>query len=623
MSKLTRSLAMEVRSIDESDGTATFMITSAAVDSYNESVDPRGCNLTQFNRNSPLLDSHQYGTVRSVLGTVTRVYRKPEVNGLLADCKFAIDVPENEDARFAFGMIKSGYLKACSIGFVPESMVTPRDEDYDNVREELGLQDHEKPDRIYTSWTLKELSVCAIGANPEALVAMERSGALSARDVAALRKKIGNGRPLITEAGRGRENEMRTNFLERFGEATGSAARRFDDLDRETKRGFDDLEIARRAGNAGEIERAVRSAFAQMEREKRMAYGNPIAKYLDANPEHYEFLDVAFRWIGGAKVDTGRLKPWIERGWLSEEMFRRVFLPSDAMAPFPQPVSENVLNLTLYFGAFRDFFVPMPTEKTRFAKLTGVPNAYWINNTVTTLNNRQITADTALAGANIDETANTLGTIIEASREVLNDGELVIVPTLLEALTQGLGKGIDYAIFQGNGADDQTNGLITGIFADGNIPATAAGLGETEVKLMTRASFCNAVGAISAGALQRPENCRWWIHPSFIGILLQIKDGQSGQYLLRTPSQTGGEFELVGYPVTWAAQAPSTNGANKKIGAFGNRGAYLAAIREDVEVMSADGQKLNQNIRQIRGLIRGVCQTRDANSLTVLSTAAA
>jgi HK97 family phage major capsid protein len=635
MKMLIRTIHPAVRVLDEKEGLVEYVASDETLDSYKEVIKADGWRFDEFRKNAPFVDSHNYSSLENQVGRV--VDFKVQGKQLIERVKWAIDVPSNKLAQLGFDMTKGGYLCAVSVGFVPVRMTSPyRDPDEHKEACEAVKVDPTQCQAVYLEQQQKELSACIIGANPNALAKAHRAGVICNSDIEFLHSRAGDKDSFMSRfeeafktVGRSggrvfagwskddteRQNNMKsgTNFLAEFGRLTG-----------ETKGSFDDLEKARRGGSESEIERAVRLAFVAMEREKRMANGDPVAKYLGANPEHYEYLDVVFRWIGGVNVEAARMKPFIEKGWLSERMREKAFLPSDAMAPFPQPVSENVLNLTLYFGVFRDFFVPMPTQKTRFAKLTGVPNAYWINSTVTTLGNRQITADTALAGANIDETANTVATIIEASREVLADGKLVIMPTLLLAITQGLGKAIDYVCMQGNGVDDQTNGLITGMFVDNAIPATGAGVGEVNVKSLTRASFCNAVGAIAPGALQRPENCRWWISPSFIGALLQLKDGPSGQYLLQSPSQTkSGEFEMVGFPVSLTAQAPSIDGANKKIAAFGNRGAYLAAIREDVEVMSGDGQKFNQNINQIRGLMRGFCQTRDAASLTVLSTAAA
>jgi HK97 family phage major capsid protein len=628
---LRRTLHPATRVLDEKKGLVEYIASDETLDSYKEVIKANGWRFDDFDKNSPFLNSHRCGSIEDVLGKV--IDRKVEGGQLVEIVKWAIDVPENKLAQLGFRMTKADYLKAVSVGFVPVRMTSPyRDLDEHKEACESVKVDPKQCQAVYLEQQQKELSCCPLGANPNALAKAYKAGVIGDRDIEFLQSKAGDENAFLgrfeaavkgIEVGRGRvfsgwRDEQReegnkmsgTNFLRDFDRLTG-----------ETKRSAERMEFARRDGHDGEVRQAVREYFVAMERERQMAEGDPIGKYLRDNPEHYEYLDVIFRWIGGIEVDAARMKPFIEKGWVSKNMRGKAFLPSDSMAPFPVPVSENVLNLVLYYGVFRDFFQSMPSQKTRFAKLTGLPTGYWINSTVTTLNNRQITADTALAGANIDETANTVGTLIEASREVLADGKLVIVPTLLLAITQGLSKAIDFVCMQGDGTDSTTMGLITGIFVDNAIPATAAGAGENAVKNLTRASFCNAVGAISAGALQRANDCRWWINPAFLGSLLQLMHG--GQYILRTPSQTGGEFELVGFPVSWAAQAPSTDGANKKIAAFGNRGAYLAAIREDVEVMSGDGQKFNQNINQIRGLIRGFCQTRDAASLTVLSTAAA
>ncbi len=161
-----------VRVLDEQRGIVEFCATSAAIDSYNEVVDPDGCDLSRFQKNSPLIDSHNYGSVANVLGKVNDIRKERGENGteLIATVQFAIDVPENDLARQSFAMVKAGYIKACSIGFIPTQTCQRNDSQFSEVCEDLGLGDLEDSIRcVYRQWTLLELSVCAIGANPDAV----------------------------------------------------------------------------------------------------------------------------------------------------------------------------------------------------------------------------------------------------------------------------------------------------------------------------------------------------------------------------------------------------------------------------------------------------------------------
>jgi HK97 family phage major capsid protein len=348
-----------------------------------------------------------------------------------------------------------------------------------------------------------------------------------------------------------------------------------------------------------------------MKGERRMAHGDPIMKYLSDYPEESEFWDIVPRWLGGCGADKSRIKA-IVKGFFSAD-------GSLGDNLFSIPVSPNVHSLIQLYGAFRDLgIVIMPTQKTRFATLTGLPDAQFVTPTMT---NRTIATDASLAGGSGVEAANVIGTIIEASLELLQDAKAVIAPTILLAVVQGLAKRLDFAAFSGNGTDDATHGGQTGIFVDAGITAANAAATHTTTALLTRADFISVIGAVTAGALQRP--CRWFINPALIATLLGLKDGVGPQYLLKTPADTGGEWNLVGFPVTWAAGAPSTDAAANKVAAFGEPTSYLVALREESEVMSSDARKFNAAIRTIRALMRGKCETREASGLATLKTAAA
>jgi HK97 family phage major capsid protein len=92
--------------------------------------------------------------------------------------------------------------------------------------------------------------------------------------------------------------------------------------------------------------------------------------------------------------------------------------------------------------------------------------------------------------------------------------------------------------------------------------------------------------------------------------------------MLKTPAETQGEWHLVGFPVTWAAQAPALEQANAKVAAFCEPSSYLVAIREEMEIMSSDGANFGQALRNIRAIMRGKCQTREATGLATLQLAA-
>jgi HK97 family phage major capsid protein len=228
--------------------------------------------------------------------------------------------------------------------------------------------------------------------------------------------------------------------------------------------------------------------------------------------------------------------------------------------------------------------------------------------------------DASITGANLVETSNTLAALIEISLEVLEDARVTLAHAVLKAFVGGLAKSLDYACFQGNGADDQTNGLTTGIFANGSITKQNAGAGGASVGALSRGDFINTVGQVATAALQRP--CRWYINPGFIPKLMTLKDGPGDTYLLKSPAETGGEWYLVGFPVTWAAQAPGTDGAAQQIAAFGEPQSYLVAMREEFELASSDALNFHRAIKNFRAITRVKAEARDATGFAILKTAA-
>jgi HK97 family phage major capsid protein len=290
------------------------------------------------------------------------------------------------------------------------------------------------------------------------------------------------------------------------------------------------------------------------------------------------------------------------------------------MVGFPVPVSDDVFNLLLVYGAFRDLGVrQMPNTKTKFAKVTALPASVFITPTATGAG-RAIPVDTTLAGDSVSQQCNIVATLIEISLELLEDQKVDLAGVLLPLFVQSLAKCIDFGVFQGTGADDQTSGLQTGIFQDNTVASVNANQANVAISNLERADFLSAVGAVATASLQRP--CRWFINPGFIPTLLTLKDGAGPKYLLKTPAETQGEWHLVGFPVTWAAQAPGVNAPGSKVAAFGEPNSYLVGVREDLEIGTATGAKFSQAIQQIRAIARARADMRESTGWATLKLAA-
>ena len=90
---------------------------------------------------------------------------------------------------------------------------------------------------------------------------------------------------------------------------------------------------------------------------------------------------------------------------------------------------------------------------------------------------------------------------------------------------------------------------------------------------------------------------------------------------MHTPAQTEGEWELVGFPVTWAIQAPGNDVAGQKVAAFGAPDGYLVALQEKMEILASDDARFSAAIRQMRLVNRGRVETRESTWFATLALA--
>jgi HK97 family phage major capsid protein len=191
----------------------------------------------------------------------------------------------------------------------------------------------------------------------------------------------------------------------------------------------------------------------------------------------------------------------------------------------------------------------------------------------------------------------------------------------MSGVLESLAAMIDYCCLQANGSVDTTNGGQTGIWADTTIATVNAAQGNAQIAQIARADFLTAVAAVAPAALQRP--CQWIISTSFIAQLMTLVDSVGKSYLLQTPASTGdGSWNLVGFPVVWAAQAPAVQTPGSIIAAFGHGPSFQVGIREELEVMLADSTGgFSQNMMSFRALARGLVGTRAASGLVKLALA--
>lgn len=182
---IRRSLTVVPKIISEPDGLVDYVASDESLDSYNEIIAARGWRFTRFQKNAPFVDSHDYESIKKLLGRVESA--RIEGKALVERVRWAKDVPENALAVLGWKMTLGGFLKAVSVGFFPIRRVSNGREGWAAALTEIGLAPEKAADVrcIYLEQEQIELSACIIGANPNALAKSWAAGAVADADLAA------------------------------------------------------------------------------------------------------------------------------------------------------------------------------------------------------------------------------------------------------------------------------------------------------------------------------------------------------------------------------------------------------------------------------------------------------
>lgn len=187
MNLFRRTIHPEIKVLDAKTGIVEYVASDESVDSQREIIRAKGWRFSDFKKNAPFVNSHNYGTIEDLLGKV--IDFKIANGRLIETVQWAIDVPENRLAQLGWKMTEAGYLKAVSVGFMPLRWATPYDREQADWREqsaELKLAADTPVRCVYIEQEQKELSACVIGANPNALATAMKAGVLSPDDLTFL-----------------------------------------------------------------------------------------------------------------------------------------------------------------------------------------------------------------------------------------------------------------------------------------------------------------------------------------------------------------------------------------------------------------------------------------------------
>lgn len=184
MNKLTRTIHPEIRVLDAAKGLVEYIASDETLDSYREIIRADGWRHNLCAKNFPFVDSHDYSTIEKCLGRI--VDFGVRARRLFNVAQFAIDVTENRLAQLAWKMTVAKMLPAVSVGFFPKRMVTKWDSDpagYLAQLTSLNLAPDSGIRTIYLEQEQIELSLCVIGANPNAVARSYKAGVIDDADL--------------------------------------------------------------------------------------------------------------------------------------------------------------------------------------------------------------------------------------------------------------------------------------------------------------------------------------------------------------------------------------------------------------------------------------------------------
>jgi len=193
MNKLIRSLNVTPKILNDEEGTVEFVASDETLDCYGEIIRASGWRFTQFAKNAPFVDSHDYSSITKLLGQVTSF--RVEKGALVETVRYSRE--PGTLAEWAYKMVRDGFLRAVSVGFYPVRMASKYDRDTTGFAAQITELKLDAPttaklNAVYLEQEQIELSQCVIGANPNALARAYKAGCLSEADIDQFSALIAN-----------------------------------------------------------------------------------------------------------------------------------------------------------------------------------------------------------------------------------------------------------------------------------------------------------------------------------------------------------------------------------------------------------------------------------------------
>jgi hypothetical protein len=180
---IRRQIHPVIKVLDAAKGLVEYVASDETVDSYREIIRAGGWRFTNFAKNAPFVDSHDYSSIQKLLGQVVEF--KVVGKTLVETVQWAKDAG-NKLADIGWKMTEGGFLKAVSVGFWPVKWTMPGESLHAQQLAELKITTGSDVRTIYLEQEQYELSACIVGANPNALARSYKAGILTDADMDTL-----------------------------------------------------------------------------------------------------------------------------------------------------------------------------------------------------------------------------------------------------------------------------------------------------------------------------------------------------------------------------------------------------------------------------------------------------
>jgi HK97 family phage major capsid protein len=377
--------------------------------------------------------------------------------------------------------------------------------------------------------------------------------------------------------------------------------------------------------NADKFVRQIKVLEDQLRNEARAAFGNPVHRIQKDEKLRNIFNALIRQALVGPNEKLGDRWAGILKEAQQDQEARSKALgralgedTSPGSTLIDDRLASEIYDTLDMFGIWNTFqVVPVGNQTVKFPVKTARATANFI------LTEGGTVSDATITGTSVSCVIEVIAALINVSLQLIEDAEFDMTGYVLNDFAQAYAERLDFACLNADGTADATNGGMTGIFQGGTAATADQGAGADDtVEELEFEDVTRCLLTVDPVVLNR--SARWWIHPRILVRMLSIKDSNGRPIFLTaleapTPGALG---SILGYPVTPAFKAPSTNSASQKVAAFGDPAGLVVGMRRGFTFEASDHFRWNTLERSFRGWGRAGTKIRRALSFAILTLGA-